>query len=54
MPAAVTTTAVSLIMTPVRIGMPASVGRCMFGYALIRAITGAAAEAPGCSARLEP
>jgi hypothetical protein len=29
-------------MTPVRIGMPASGGRFMFSYALIRAVTGAA------------
>src|SRR5690349_6504262 len=41
-PLGVTTTAVSSVMTPVRIGMPASGGRFMFGYALIRAITRAA------------
>jgi hypothetical protein len=31
-------------MTPVRIGMAASGGRFMFGFALIRAIVGAAAR----------
>jgi hypothetical protein len=45
LPLEFTTTAVSLVMTPVRIGMSASGERFTFSYALIRAITGAAVMA---------